>query len=193
MARSSRIAAGDRRSTPTVRLWLRVSPGTRSRDGPASMIVSGGCSSLQSLPPGAVGSVRVPRSRRLLQRQGHARRTEGRPDANRNRRWRACCHYWLARSGADRRRTLRRCRMMTADAVPCDALRMSVGRLTGRSRWGSPRSLHVDRGAVYDCILACLHQAGEGHGNVARMARLLAGLSVDAPGGDGQPAVPIGV
>ena len=41
--------------------------------------------------------------------------------------------------------------------------------------------------------MGCANQAGEDNRNVARMAALLAGLPVEVPGRDGQPALRLGL
>ena len=47
----------------------------------------------------------------------------------------------------------------------------------------------VDPARIDDVYLGCANQAGEDNRNVARMAALLAGLPVERPGRDGQPAL----
>ena len=63
-----------------------------------------------------------------------------------------------------------------AGVRPDDLAAHAVGALTRRLP-------SVDWGAVDDVLLGCANQAGEDNRNVARMATLLAGLPVSAPGG----------
>jgi 3-oxoadipyl-CoA thiolase len=81
------------------------------------------------------------------------------------------------------------------NAYICDALRTPFGRYAGALssvrtddlaaipiRNLMERNKGVDWGAVDDVICGCANQAGEDNRNVARMAALLAGLPVEAPG-----------
>jgi acetyl-CoA C-acetyltransferase len=61
-----------------------------------------------------------------------------------------------------------------AEAFICDAQRTPVGRYGG--------ALSADWAELDDVIYGCANQAGEDNRNVARMAALLAGLPVSAPG-----------
>ena len=82
-----------------------------------------------------------------------------------------------------------------AEAFLCDAVRTPIGRLNGALstiraddlaaipiRALAGRNPGVDWSALDDAVLGCANQAGEDNRNVARMAVLLAGLPVDAPG-----------
>ncbi len=99
-----------------------------------------------------------------------------------------------------------------ADAFICDFARTPIGRYAGALkdvraddlaahpiRVLKERNPGVDWEAVDDVILGCANQAGEDNRDVARMAALLAGLPVSAPGttvnrlcGSGLDAVGIG-
>ncbi|HQS09588.1 MAG: 3-oxoadipyl-CoA thiolase [Rhizobiales bacterium 24-66-13] len=99
-----------------------------------------------------------------------------------------------------------------ADAFICDFARTPIGRYAGALkdvraddlaahpiRVLKERNPAVDWEAVDDVILGCANQAGEDNRDVARMAALLAGLPVSAPGttvnrlcGSGLDAVGIG-
>ncbi|WP_374250279.1 3-oxoadipyl-CoA thiolase [Xanthobacter sp.] len=99
-----------------------------------------------------------------------------------------------------------------ADAFICDFARTPIGRYAGALkdvraddlaahpiRVLKDRNPGVDWEAVDDVILGCANQAGEDNRDVARMAALLAGLPVSAPGttvnrlcGSGLDAVGIG-
>ncbi|GLI25232.1 3-oxo-5,6-didehydrosuberyl-CoA/3-oxoadipyl-CoA thiolase [Xanthobacter flavus] len=99
-----------------------------------------------------------------------------------------------------------------ADAFICDFARTPIGRYAGALkdvraddlaahpiRVLKDRNPGVDWDAVDDVILGCANQAGEDNRDVARMAALLAGLPVSAPGttvnrlcGSGLDAVGIG-
>ncbi len=81
------------------------------------------------------------------------------------------------------------------DAFICDAIRTPIGRYGGvlsavrtDDLAAVPlaalmkRNLSVDWQALDDVILGCANQAGEDNRNLARMAALLAGLPVSAPG-----------
>jgi len=81
------------------------------------------------------------------------------------------------------------------DAFICDAIRTPIGRFGGALaslraddlgalpiRALADRNVSVDWAALDDVILGCANQAGEDNRNVARMATLLAGLPVEAPG-----------
>jgi acetyl-CoA acyltransferase len=81
------------------------------------------------------------------------------------------------------------------DAFICDAIRTPIGRFGGALaslraddlgalpiRALADRNASVDWAALDDVILGCANQAGEDNRNVARMATLLAGLPVEAPG-----------
>jgi len=83
---------------------------------------------------------------------------------------------------------------MTA-AFICDAVRTPIGRFGGALASVRPddlaahtirqlmaRNPAVDWDATDDVLLGCANQAGEDNRNVARMALLLAGMSVDVPG-----------
>ena len=80
-------------------------------------------------------------------------------------------------------------------AFICDAVRTPIGRYGGSLAQvrtddlaAEPvkalmaRCAGVDWDALDDCIMGCANQAGEDNRNVARMATLLAGLPVTAPG-----------
>jgi acetyl-CoA acyltransferase len=80
-------------------------------------------------------------------------------------------------------------------AFICDAIRTPFGRYGGvlvsvraddlaavPIRALIERNPHVDWAALDDVLYGCANQAGEDNRNVARMASLLAGLPVDAPG-----------
>ncbi|AUW58774.1 3-oxoadipyl-CoA thiolase [Sphingobium sp. SCG-1] len=82
-----------------------------------------------------------------------------------------------------------------ADAFICDAVRTPIGRYAGALAAVRPddlaaipiralkeRNPGVDWSTVDDVILGCANQAGEDNRNVARMAALLGGLGVEAPG-----------
>ncbi len=82
-----------------------------------------------------------------------------------------------------------------AEAFICDALRTPIGRYGGAlsavradDLAAAPiaalkaRNPDLDWGALDDVIYGCANQAGEDNRNVARMAALLAGLPVTAPG-----------
>ena len=82
-----------------------------------------------------------------------------------------------------------------ADAFICDAVRTPIGRYGGVLASVRPddlaalpiaallqRNSSLDPLAIDDVLLGCANQAGEDNRNVARMAALLAGLPVDAPG-----------
>jgi acetyl-CoA acetyltransferase len=82
-----------------------------------------------------------------------------------------------------------------AEAFICDAVRTPIGRYGGAlaavradDLAAAPisalksRNPDVDWAAVDDVIYGCANQAGEDNRNVARMAALLAGLPVSAPG-----------
>lgn len=81
------------------------------------------------------------------------------------------------------------------EAFVCDAIRTPVGRFGGALSSVRPddlaaltittlieRNPGVDWDATDDVILGAANQAGEDNRNVARMALLLAGMSVDVPG-----------
>jgi len=81
------------------------------------------------------------------------------------------------------------------DAYLCDAVRTPIGRYGGALsgirtddlgalpiRALIERNPGVDWAAVDDVVYGCANQAGEDNRNVARMAALLAGLPVEAPG-----------
>jgi 3-oxoadipyl-CoA thiolase len=81
------------------------------------------------------------------------------------------------------------------DAFICDAVRTPFGRYGGALssvraddlaaipiRALMERSSNVDWAAVDDVVFGCANQAGEDNRNVARMAALLAGLSVEVAG-----------
>lgn len=80
-------------------------------------------------------------------------------------------------------------------AFICDAVRTPIGRYGGNlakvrtdDLAAEPlkalmaRCSGVDWEALDDCVMGCANQAGEDNRNVARMAALLAGLPVTAPG-----------
>ncbi|MDE3177638.1 MAG: 3-oxoadipyl-CoA thiolase, partial [Pseudomonadota bacterium] len=82
-----------------------------------------------------------------------------------------------------------------ADAFICDAVRTPIGRYGGAlssiradDLAAAPlsalksRNAQVDWAALDDVIYGCANQAGEDNRNVARMAALLAGLPISAPG-----------
>ncbi|MBB5373019.1 3-oxoadipyl-CoA thiolase [Acidocella aromatica] len=82
-----------------------------------------------------------------------------------------------------------------SDAYICDFVRTPIGRYAGALkdvraddlaahplRVLKARNPSIDWGAVDDVILGCANQAGEDNRDVARMAVLLAGLPVSAPG-----------
>ncbi len=82
-----------------------------------------------------------------------------------------------------------------ADAFICDAVRTPIGRYGGAlssiradDLAAVPlaalksRNAQVDWAALDDVIYGCANQAGEDNRNVARMAALLAGLPISAPG-----------
>jgi 3-oxoadipyl-CoA thiolase len=81
------------------------------------------------------------------------------------------------------------------EAFICDAVRTPIGRYGGSLAQVRPddlgavpiaallkRNPSLDPAAVEDVLLGCANQAGEDNRNVARMAALLAGLPVTAPG-----------
>lgn len=81
------------------------------------------------------------------------------------------------------------------DAYLCDAIRTPVGRYAGilsairaddlaalPIKALIERNPHLDGDRIDDVILGCANQAGEDNRNVARMASLIAGLSVDVTG-----------
>ena len=83
-----------------------------------------------------------------------------------------------------------------AEAFICDFTRTPIGRFGGGLKDVRPddlaahplkilkdRNPGVDWEAVDDVLMGCANQAGEDNRNVARMALLLAGLPVSAPGG----------
>ena len=83
-----------------------------------------------------------------------------------------------------------------AEAFICDFTRTPIGRFGGGLKDVRPddlaahplkilkdRNPGVDWEAVDDVLMGCANQAGEDTRNVARMALLLAGLPVSAPGG----------
>ncbi|MFT0549089.1 3-oxoadipyl-CoA thiolase [Allopusillimonas ginsengisoli] len=85
---------------------------------------------------------------------------------------------------------------MTIDAFICDAIRTPFGRYGGSLsqvrtddlaaipvRALIERNPDVDWSRLDDVLMGCANQAGEDNRNVARMAALLAGLPVSAPGG----------
>jgi acetyl-CoA acyltransferase len=82
-----------------------------------------------------------------------------------------------------------------AEAFICDFARTPIGRYAGALkdiraddlaahplRVLRERNPSVDWEALDDCYMGCANQAGEDNRNVARMATLLAGYPVDAPG-----------
>ncbi len=82
-----------------------------------------------------------------------------------------------------------------AEAFICDGVRTPIGRYGGALasirtddlaavplQALMQRNPKVDWSAVDDIVYGCANQAGEDNRNVARMAGLLAGLPVDAPG-----------
>src|SRR6478752_716298 len=82
------------------------------------------------------------------------------------------------------------------DAFVCDAVRTPIGRFGGvlaqvraddlaaiPLRALKDRNPGADFSKVDDVLLGCANQAGEDNRNVARMAALLAGLPLSAPGG----------
>ena len=84
---------------------------------------------------------------------------------------------------------------MTQQAYICDAIRTPFGRYGGALssirtddlgalplRALMDRNRDVDWGALTDVLYGCANQAGEDNRNVARMASLLAGLPITAPG-----------
>ena len=84
---------------------------------------------------------------------------------------------------------------MLRDAFICDAIRTPIGRYGGALaavraddlaaipiRALMERNPRVDWAVLDDVLLGCANQAGEDNRNIARMAALLAGLPVDAPG-----------
>ena len=84
---------------------------------------------------------------------------------------------------------------MSNNAFLCDAVRTPFGRYGGALstvrtddlaaipiRALMERNPHVDWQRVDDVLLGCANQAGEDNRNVARMALLLAGMSVSVPG-----------
>ena len=83
-----------------------------------------------------------------------------------------------------------------AEAFICDFVRTPIGRYAGALKDVRPddmaahvlktlaeRNAKVDWDALDDCYMGCANQAGEDNRDVARMALLLAGLPVSAPGG----------
>jgi acetyl-CoA acyltransferase len=81
------------------------------------------------------------------------------------------------------------------EAFICDAVRTPIGRYGGALASVRPddlatipiaallkRNSSLDPAAIDEVLLGCANQAGEDNRNVARMAALLAGLSVDVPG-----------
>ena len=83
-----------------------------------------------------------------------------------------------------------------AEAFICDFTRTPIGRFGGGLKDVRPddlaahplkilkdRNPGVDWEAVDDVLMGCANQAGEDNRNVARLALLLAGLPVSAPGG----------
>lgn len=85
---------------------------------------------------------------------------------------------------------------MTIDAFICDAIRTPFGRYGGSLsqvrtddlaaipvRALIERNPDVDWSRLDDVLMGCANQAGEDNRNIARMAALLAGLPVSAPGG----------
>ncbi|NYT79419.1 3-oxoadipyl-CoA thiolase [Alcaligenaceae bacterium] len=85
---------------------------------------------------------------------------------------------------------------MTIDAFICDAIRTPFGRYGGSLaqvrtddlaaipfKALMERNPDVDWSRLDDVLMGCANQAGEDNRNVARMAALLAGLPVSAPGG----------
>ncbi|MBT8137196.1 MAG: 3-oxoadipyl-CoA thiolase [Gammaproteobacteria bacterium] len=81
------------------------------------------------------------------------------------------------------------------DAFICDAVRTPIGRYGGALaavraddlaaipiRALQQRNPDLDTTAIDDVLLGCANQAGEDNRNVARMAALLGGLPVSAPG-----------
>src|SRR5215470_16645896 len=81
------------------------------------------------------------------------------------------------------------------EAFICDAVRTPIGRYGGALSSVRPddlaaipiaallsRNPSIDPKAIDDVILGCANQAGEDNRNVARMAALLAGLTVEVPG-----------
>ncbi|MIL09793.1 3-oxoadipyl-CoA thiolase, partial [Salmonella enterica subsp. enterica] len=82
-----------------------------------------------------------------------------------------------------------------AEAFICDAIRTPIGRFGGAlssvradDLAAEPlkalmeRNPNVDWASVDDLIFGCANQAGEDNRNVGRMAVLLAGMPVSAPG-----------
>ena len=88
-----------------------------------------------------------------------------------------------------------------SDAFITSAVRTPVGRAGGAltevrpddlaavAVKGARRALRRPRRRIDDVIFGCTNQAGEDNRNVARMAVLLAGLPVDVPGPDREPAL----
>ncbi|MDR3516654.1 MAG: 3-oxoadipyl-CoA thiolase [Azospirillaceae bacterium] len=83
-----------------------------------------------------------------------------------------------------------------AEAFICDFVRTPIGRYAGALKdvraddmaahvlkTLAGRNAGIDWDALDDCYLGCANQAGEDNRDVARMALLLAGLPVSAPGG----------
>jgi len=83
-----------------------------------------------------------------------------------------------------------------AEAFICDFVRTPIGRYAGALKDVRPddlaahvlktlaeRNAKVDWDALDDCYMGCANQSGEDNRDVARMALLLAGLPVSAPGG----------
>ncbi len=80
------------------------------------------------------------------------------------------------------------------DVVIVDAVRTPIGRYGGALRDVRPddlaalvisalvRRTGIDPARIEDVVFGCANQAGEDNRNVARMAALLAGLPVEAPG-----------
>lgn len=84
---------------------------------------------------------------------------------------------------------------MTESVFICDAIRSPFGRFGGALATVRPddlaaqvikalmaRNPSIDTALIDDVILGCANQAGEDNRNVARMAALLAGLSIEVPG-----------
>ncbi|MDO5668329.1 MAG: 3-oxoadipyl-CoA thiolase [Alcaligenaceae bacterium] len=84
---------------------------------------------------------------------------------------------------------------MSESVFICDAIRSPFGRFGGTLATVRPddlaaqvikalmkRNPTIDSALIDDVILGCANQAGEDNRNVARMANLLAGLSLDVPG-----------
>lgn len=84
---------------------------------------------------------------------------------------------------------------MSESVFICDAIRSPFGRYGGSLATVRPddlaaqvikalveRNPSLDAALIDDVILGCANQAGEDNRNVARMATLLAGVSIDVPG-----------